>query len=267
MEARLSGRITRWRQTDAERRAANAAANLSRQPPFPGRWVSAISLIGGPVLLMAGILLRSQFHYFFPDQLAAYTRHPALITAAYACFACGIILLFPAVMTLAQRIAATSPLWGLWGGCLVIVGLFTRTFQFGTDHLAFHLTDSLGLQSMINGIDDYYVAWRDTTWHPFRTLSGPAFFGWVVLAIGAYRSGALGLGRSIALGLMSALALGTLKGTEPQSIIAAGGLCVAFVPLGISLLRSGPLPSKRAMLWLIVLIGGHILGTAYGPRG
>lgn len=267
MNVELRGRITRWRQADADRRAANVAANLSRQPLFPGRWVSAISLIGGPALLMAGTLLRSQFNYFFPDQLAAYTRHPALITTAYACFACGTILLWPAVMTLAQRIAATSPLWGMWGGCLVILGLFTRTFQFGTDHLAFHLTDSFGLQSMINGIDDYYLAWRDTRWHPFRTLSGPAFIGWVVLAIGAYRSGALGLGRSIALGLMSALALGTLKGTEPQSIIAAGGLCIAFIPLGISLLGNGPPPSKRAMLWLIVVIGWNIFGTIYGPRG
>jgi hypothetical protein len=267
MTVELRGRITRWRQAEADRRAGNAAANLGRHPPFPGRWVSAVALIGGPSLLMAGILLRSPFHYFFPDQLAAYTRHPALITAAYACFATGTILLWPAVMALAQRIAATSPMWALWGGCLVIVGLFTRTFQFGTDHLAFHLTDSFGLQSMINGIDDYYLAWRDTRWHPFRTLSGPAFLGWVVLAVGAYRSGALGLGRSIALGLMSALALGTLKGTEPQSIIAAAGLCVAFVPLGVALIRGGPPPTRRALLWLVVLIAWHIAGTLYGPRG
>ncbi|WP_206185010.1 hypothetical protein [Thermoactinospora rubra] len=268
MKAELRSRITRWRQADAERRAANAAAAQSRQHPFPGRWVGAISLIGGPALLMTGILLRARFHFFFPDQLAAYTRHPALITAAYTCFASGIVLLWPAVMTLAQWVAATSPLWGLWGGCLVITGLFTRTFQFGTDHLAFHLTDSFGLQAMVDGIDDYYLAWRDTRWHPFRALSGPAFFGWVVLAVGAYRSGALGLGRSVALGLMSLLALGTLKGTQiPQSIIAAGGLCIAFIPLGIAQLRGGPPPSRRAMLWLVVLIAGHIVGTAWGPRG
>lgn len=66
------------------------------------------------------------------------------------------------------------------------------------------------------------------------------FFGWVVLAVGAYRSGALGLGRSVALGLMSALALGTLKGTEPQSYVAVGGLCLALIPMGVSLLREGP---------------------------
>ncbi|MBF8192695.1 hypothetical protein ITP53_44850 [Nonomuraea sp. K274] len=230
--------------------------------------MSAVALVCGPVLLLTGVLLRVRFHFFFPDQLAAYASHPTLITAAYACFACGNIVLCAAVMALAQRIAATEPLWGIWGGCLVIAGLFTRTFQFGTDHLAFHLTDSQGLQAMIDAIDGYYLAWRETVWHPFRTLSGTAFFGWAVLAIGAYRSGALGAGRSVALALMSMLALGTLKGTQiPQSIIATGGLCVAFVPLGISMLRGGPRPSSRALIWLVVIIAGLALGTVYAPKG
>ncbi|GIH79068.1 hypothetical protein [Planobispora longispora] len=267
MSIDLQERITRWRQTGADRRAANAAANLDRQPAFPGRWVSGISLIVGPTLIMVGTLLRSQFYFFVPYQLHAYSQHPTLITAAYACFALGFVLLWPAVMTLAQRISATNPLWGMWGGCLVMIGLFTRTFQFGTDHFAFHLTDVLGLQTMLDGIDGYYDAWRETLWHPFKTMSGPAFFGWVVLAIGAYRSGALGLGRSIALGLMSALALGPLKGTEPQSFLAVGGLCLAFIPLGVSLLRNGPAPTRRAMIWVVVLIAVHVLMTGFGPRG
>ncbi|MGN9787270.1 hypothetical protein ACTMTF_38025 [Nonomuraea sp. ZG12] len=119
---------------------------------------------------------------------------------------------------------------------------------------------------MINGIGDNYSAWRNVRWHPFRMLSRAAFLGWVVLDIGAYRSGALGLGRSVALGLMSALALGTLKGTQiPQSVMAAGRLCAAFVPLGVSLLRGGPPPSRRAVLWLIVVLGWLVLGAAFGP--
>ncbi|MEV0823590.1 hypothetical protein [Nonomuraea rubra] len=261
------GRITRWRQTGADRRAANAAANLDRRPPFPGRWVSAVSLIAGPALIMTGTLLRSPFHYFVPHQLTAYTQHPTLIMTAYTCFAAGFVLLWPAVMTLAQRIAATSPLWAMWGGCLVIVGLFTRTFQYGTDYLTFHLIDSLGPQTVLDGIDHYYRERLESSWHPFKAMSGPAFFGWIVLAIGAYRSGALGLGRSVALGLMSALALGTLKGTEPQSFLAVGGLCAAFIPLGVSLLRGGPPPTRRAMFWIVLLVLVHVLMTAYGPKG
>ncbi|PRX50823.1 hypothetical protein B0I32_13653 [Nonomuraea fuscirosea] len=267
MDIDLRGRITRWRQDGAARRAANAEANLGRRPPFPGRWVSAVSLIGGPTLIMVGTLLRSPFYFFVPYQLVAYTRHPALITAAYVCFAAGFVLLWPAIMALAHRIAVTHPLWGMWGGCLVMVGLFTRTFQYGTDHLAFHLTDTLGLRTMLTGIDGYYLAWRDSVWHPFRSMSGPAFFGWVVLAVGAYRSGALGLGRSVALGLMSALALGTLKGTEPQSYVAVGGLCLALIPMGVSLLREGPPPTRRALVWVVVLAAVHVLMTAFGPRG
>src|SRR3954451_5475333 len=50
---------------------------------LPGRWLGAASLIVGPLLLLTGILLRIQFHFFFPQQLAAYHDHPPLITAAY----------------------------------------------------------------------------------------------------------------------------------------------------------------------------------------
>jgi hypothetical protein len=66
---------------------------------------------------------------------------------------------------------------------------------------------------------------------------------------------------------MSALALGTLKGTEPQSFIAVGGLCLAFIPLGVSLLRDGPPPTRRAVVWIVVLVAVHVLMSAYGPRG
>lgn len=86
--------------------------------------------------------------------------------------------------------------------------------------------------------------------------------------VGAYRSRTLSLPRSIALGLMSMLALGTLKGTQvPQSLIAVGGLCVALVPLGVTLLRSGPKPSRRALGWLALIVGLLILLALYGPTG
>ncbi|MFC5828094.1 hypothetical protein [Nonomuraea insulae] len=46
-----------------------------------------------------------------------------------------------------------------------------------------------------------------------------------------------------------------------------GGLCVALIPLGISLLRGGPPPTRRAMVWIVVLTLVHILMSAYGPKG
>jgi len=43
---------------------------------FLGRWASGIAMISGPILLLVGALLRIQFHYFFPQQLAAFAEHP-----------------------------------------------------------------------------------------------------------------------------------------------------------------------------------------------
>ncbi|GAA2533012.1 hypothetical protein [Pilimelia columellifera] len=264
----LRQRHTRWRAAIANRRVLNAEAVAQRGVAFPGRWVVGPAAVCGPLLILTGMLLRIRYHYFFPEQLAGYEQHPVLITAAYACYASGTVLLWPAVLELARRIGATHPRWAHWGGCLVMFGLFTRTFHFGTDHLAFHLVDSQGLTTAVAAVDHYYVAWRDIGWHPFRMLSGTIVTGWVVLAIGAYRSGVLGPGRAVLLGLMSMLALGTLKGTQiPQSLIAAAGLCATFIPLGVAVLRDGPRPSNRALFWLAVLLGLFVLGQFHAPRG
>ncbi|SFO81463.1 hypothetical protein SAMN05421810_10144 [Amycolatopsis arida] len=257
-----------WRGVGAERRAANATALReggfwSGRFWFPGRWVGGTALVLGPPLMLTGLLLRIPFHFFFPQQLAAYDRHPALMTAAYACFVAGNVLLWPAVLTLARMIGATRPTWAVWGGALVMFGLFTRTFHGGIDHLAFQLVDVRGLAPATDAVADSYQAW-----HVFRFPAVTVLIGWVVLAVGAYLSGALGPVRAVALGLMSGLILGTLKGTEaPQSLIAVGGLCVAFVPLGIQLLRSGPRPSNRALRWLVVTIVLIVLAFFFAPEG
>jgi hypothetical protein len=111
---------------------------------FPGRWLGGTALILAPLLMLAGVLLRLPFPFFFPWQLSAYAQHPALLSAAYSCFLAGNMLLWPAVLTVAQRIAATHPAWAQWGGALVIFGLFARTFHAGIDHLAFDLVRQHG---------------------------------------------------------------------------------------------------------------------------
>jgi hypothetical protein len=229
---------------------------------FPGRCVGGVSLILGPILLLTGVLLRIQFHFFFPQQLAAFHSHPTLITASYSCFLAGNILLWPAIVTLAQMIGAQKPYWALWGGTLVLFGLFARTFHAGVDQLAFQLVRVHSAEVAARTVASSYGAF-----HVISTLNPVILFGWMVLAIGAYLSGVLGLSRSVALGSMAALMIGVLKGTTWVSVAATGGLCIALVPLGIQVLREAPTPSGRTVLgWgltmLLLLAALYFLGQA-----
>lgn len=101
-------------------------------------------MVLGPPLMLAGALLRARFHFFYPHQLAAYERHPTLMATACGLFAAGSVLLWPAAPVVAARIGARSAGWGLWGGVLVIFGLFARAFHAGVDHLVFQLVRSQG---------------------------------------------------------------------------------------------------------------------------
>jgi hypothetical protein len=82
--------------------------------------------------------------------------------------------------------------------------------------------------------------------HVFHSLTGMIFFGWIVLAVGAWRSSVLAIFRSAALASMCALPIGVPKGTGPMSILATLGLCVALVPLGVRVLKDGPAPKWSA---------------------
>lgn len=228
---------------------------------FPGRWLGASAMIAAPLLMLAGVLLRIRFNFFFPHQLSAFQQHPTLITAAYSCFLAGNILLWPAIVALARLIGATRPGFALWGGALVVFGLFARTFHAGADHLAFQMVRIEGLPSATRTIADSYGAF-----HIVAALNAAIFFGWIVLAIGAWLSGTLGIVRSIALGLMSALMMGVLKGSSPTSVIATAGLAIALVPLGVRGFREPPRPPARAVLKWSFLMAALIAAMFYVGR-
>ncbi|MEU4535911.1 hypothetical protein AB0G15_13715 [Streptosporangium sp. NPDC023825] len=204
---------------------------------FPGRWVEGAGLVLGPVLMLAGVLLRVDFDDFFPGQLAAFAANPGRMTASYSAFAAGNVLLWPAVIALVRRAWATQPRWALWGGVMVMLGLFARAFHAGINHLIFQIADAQGVGAGRKAVDGYYGAF-----HVLQPLSIAIFFGWVVLAVGVWRAGVLGIVRSLALASMSVLPIGVLKGTGPMSIVATLGLCVALVPLGTRILKDGPAP-------------------------
>jgi hypothetical protein len=228
---------------------------------FPGPWLAGVSLILGPSLLLTGTLLRLGVPFFFPHQLAEYQRQPTLMGAAYAVFLAGIIVLWPGVVAVATRVGATRPTWALWGGGLVMFGLFARAFHYGADTFAFALVDSAGLNAAQQAVGSYY-GYREWV---ISSLSLAVMFGWAILAIGCFLSGVLRLLPAIALALMSGLMIGVLKGSTWASAVEVAGLAVAFVPLGFRLLRGVNRPSPRTLwrtvpLLLLVLGGSIVLG-------
>ena len=230
---------------------------------FSGRWAGGVALILGPCLMLAGVLARLPYRFFFPDQLAAYAAHPTQVRIAYSLFLAGNVLLWPAVAVLAQRIGASLPVWAVWGGVLATLGLFARTFHAGVDHLAFQLVRVENLPTATGAVADSYGAY-----HIMSALNAAIMAGWVVLAIGAWRARVLGLFRAVCLAAMSALTLGVLKGTTPLSIIAVAGLTIALAPLGARVLREGEKPSARAVIcWTAAVIATGCAMTLLGTAG
>ncbi|HET7102966.1 MAG TPA: hypothetical protein VFI20_02665 [Terracidiphilus sp.] len=220
-------------------------------------------MVLAPVLLLIGVLLRLQFHFFFPQQLAAFAQHPSQMTAAYNFYLAGIIILWPAVATLAWLIGRTRPGWALWGGVFVIFGLFARTFYAGADYMAFQMVRPLTTKVATETVAGSYGAF-----HLVSALNGAILFGWIILAIGTYLSGTLGLIRSIALALMSMLMMGVLKGSSWTSVVATSGLCIALVPLGVKLLRASPSPRLKAVLgWVALMMALIALLFVLGQLG
>jgi hypothetical protein len=218
---------------------------------FPNGWVGGAALVLGPVLLLVGTLLRSPFHFFFPDQLRAVAGHPGLMQAAYTAFLAGNVVMWAAVAWLVQEIGRERPRWATWSGMLVTVGLFARTFHAGVDHAAFSAAKHLGVEGATE-----LVARGYGDLHLFSFLSFTIVFGWYVLAIGAYRSRVLGPVRAVGLAAMGLLPLGVLKGTEALSVVGTAGLCVALVPLGIRVLSQQPKPTRRNVLTAVPVAVG-----------
>ncbi len=225
--------------------------------------MGAASLVVGPLLVLAGVLLRMRFGFFFPAQLSAYERHPHLMTASYSLVAAGWVLLWPGVALLAARIGARYREMAVWGGVLTVLGLFARAFHAGVDHADFQLVTAQGAASAARTVSETYGAF-----HVFSALNAAIMGGWVLMAVGAYRARVLAPLRAVALALVSAMPLGVLKGTTAWSVAAAAGLCVALVPLGVAAWRTGPTPRVATVIGRLVLVGA--VGTAmfcFGQAG
>jgi hypothetical protein len=227
---------------------------------IPGRFLGGLSLVLGPLTIATAVALRSGYDFFFPSQLAEYAVHPRLVVISSSAFVVGTVLLWPGLLTLAQRIAPARPRLAWWGCVLAITGLFKRAFDAGADYLAYELVRVQGLAVATQAVADSYSGFNI-----MRTASPAIMAGWVVLAIGAWRSGVLGLAPAIALGAVAALPMGVLKGSHLGSQVAAAGLLIALVPLGVRVLRDGPWPGwRRVALGAAVTV---VVGTAFVVLG
>ena len=230
---------------------------------FPGRWVGGIALIAGPLVWLTGVLLKLPYHFFFPQQLAAWQQAPERMFAAYSCVLVGQILVAVGVIAAANVIGRTRPALATAGGLMVVLGLFARTFHAGADHLAFQLVAPLGLQPATALVGQTYGAA-----HVVVALSPAIMFGWPVLAFGAWRAGVLPWWRALALAGMLALMLGVLKGSSWVSVACLVGLAVAIVPLGLALLADGPRPRPLvAAAWAVFVPGLAVLADLLGRLG
>jgi hypothetical protein len=201
-------------------------------PDFPGTWISAASLIVSPVLFLLGEILRSGADYPFSDQLSFYADHNGLMGISYGISALSLMLMWPGVLAVAHLIGRTRPAWSVAGGALATTGLLVNTFHEGMNLMAFRMVEELGTDTATGAVARSYA-------DPY--LVYPLVFvdnlGWIVLAFGAYLSRTLGWLRSLGLLIMCGHVSGLLKGATAFGLLFDLGLCAAFIPLGISLLR------------------------------
>jgi hypothetical protein len=212
-------------------------------PVFPGVWVSAASLIISPALFLSGEALRSGADYPFSDQLSFYADHRGLMSISYGTSALSLMLMWPGVLAVAHLVGRTRPGWSIAGGTLAITGLLVNAFHEGMNLMAFRMVAELGTETATGAVAASYA-------DPY--LVYPMVFvdnlGWIVLAVGAYLSRTLGWLRSLGLLIMCAHASGLLKGATAIGLFLDVGLCAAFIPLGISLLRHRRQPRQAGVV-------------------
>lgn len=196
---------------------------------FPGRWLGAGSLIVAPLFLLAGELLKAPHHYYFPAQLEAFATHPARIGWAYGLWTVGLILLWPAFVTLASLISAKRPWLGLAAGASAVTGVLVNCFYEGINHLALELVEARGVEAATSFVAETY-GWFSVPY----ALTWTDNLGWLLLGVGAYRAGIFGWFRALCVIYMAVHASGVLKGFTVWGVVGDVLLCVAFVSLGVT---------------------------------
>jgi hypothetical protein len=221
----------------------------------PGRWIGGIALLVGPVVFLAGLVVRhvavavatfspAQEAWFdeqtfaAPRQLAAYAQHPGLVTTGYTLFAAGSVLMVPALLAFGRVVARGAPRLAYWGALLLVLAQLRRLYFGGIEVTAFRLVDTIGLDRTTDWVLDNYVDVSYGLWRIPVTLSVGSIVGGVLLAAGAYRAGLFGVARCLLLVAWAYLWSGFLKESALIDGVGLGAAgVVALLPAAVMLLR------------------------------
>jgi hypothetical protein len=225
---------------------------------FPGRLIGGGCLILGPLVFLAGLVVRhigsrvahvtpeqqtafDRDQLAAPSQLAAYAQHPGLVIAGYALFALGAILLVPGIVTFAGVVARRAPHLAFWGGTLFILAMLARLYFSGVDQTGFQLVDTVGLQQATTTVLGSYGDLSYGLWRIPVTASVGSIAGTLLLAGGAFRAGVFGLVRCLLLVAYGWIWMGILKEATLDSLLFSVAGALVLVPFGIRILR-GDMP-------------------------
>lgn len=211
------------------------AARRAGERGFPGPWVSGACLVATPVIAVASTALAiGGYSESGPKLAAGLAEHHATMVLALNLNLAGVMLAFFVVAFLAQAISDSHPSLGRAGGVLAMLGLLGPAFFLGIFWGAAHIVDTPAHRAVAALLIDG----ANTVPTTVDNISGPCLLaGFVVLAIGAARSGLLGRGRAAALAATGLIPFGFISGYMAISCLAFVGLAIAVVPLGMGVLR------------------------------
>lgn len=219
------------------RRDLPGGAKVPEPGPFPGRRATGGSLVLAPLLLLTGELLKAPYHFFFPDQIAAYSSAPAQIAWGYGVWFVGLVFLVPAFVGLAGAIARVRPVLGALAGTVCLLGLVVAAFFEGAGFVALQLVDAHS-----PALATAFVEFLYPRPHVAYALVWAPNLGWVLLAAGLLAARSVGAVRFLFVLLMAVHANGVLKGFTVWGAVLDALLCVAFASLAVQILRHRPEP-------------------------
>lgn len=207
--------------------------NYAAENRFPGAVVTGISMVAGPLVLIAATLVdMNVYRAAGAGYVHAMGAHRAATALTFNLVVAGLMFLMFAVIGLAGRVTVKCPSLGRWGGVLTVLGLLGPMFFNGVYFAGFQLAGSAHESAAGFMIDHAQIIPSNVI-----NIAGPALVaGFILLAVGAKRAGVLNRLSAWALGITCIIPAGFISGFLIIATIGFLGTAVALVPLGIRIL-------------------------------